>query len=191
MDPEVKIIENFISVEDCNCFINTYKDRLERSKMLTSIQPPIMITGKRMSDITERRTSTSYNIPRNDPISISLLSKSTDLLKVDINCTNVIQMSRYEKGQYFKTHYDIIPNEPNQREYTVIIYLNDLEDNDGGKTVFPLCNISITPKTGRAIYFKNCDSDGNRITKSIHSGGEILTDTVKYVLTIFVRQRPH
>ena len=180
----MKIIENFISVEDCNCFINTYKDKLERSQMVQyriDLRRPI---------ITERRTSTSYHIPRNDPMSMALLSKISDFLQVDINNIEPVRFAQYKKGQQLKTHHDYIPNATNQRQYSVIIYLNEVEETDGGKTVFPLCKLAITPKIGRAIWFKNCDPDGNLIMKSIHFGAEILTDTVKYILTIFVRQRP-
>jgi len=184
MDPEVKIIDDFMSTEDCHYYIDTYSDQLERSTMLTYVD------NKRTPYITDMRTSTSYYIPRSEPVSSCLRSKIADFLKVDINNTDDVQLTRYEKGQQLKLHYDYIPNAINQREYTVIIYLNDLEENDGGKTVFPLCKMSITPKTGRVLWFKNCYPDGKRISRSIHYGGEIITDTVKYILTVFVRQRP-
>jgi prolyl 4-hydroxylase len=184
MDPELKIIENFISEDDCNYYINTYKDNLQRSTMM------FYKNNQRTTYINENRTSTSYYIPRNEVVSSSLQSKVADLLQVDINRTDDVQLSRYEKGQQFKPHHDFIANATNQREYTVIIYLNNLNETDGGKTEFPLCNISITPKIGRLIWFKNCYPDGHRMMRSLHAGGEILTDAVKYILTIFVRQRP-
>jgi len=183
MDPEVKIIENFMSEEDCNCFINTYKDKVERSVMFTNVNDQLV------PFITDRQTSTNYNIPYNDPMSMSLLSNISDFLQVDINNIEPVRFAQYKKGQQLKTHHDYIPNATNQRQYSVIIYLNEVEETDGGKTVFPLCKLVITPKIGRAIWFKNCDPDGNLIMKSIHFGSEILTDTVKYILTIFVRQR--
>jgi len=185
MDPEVKIIENFMSVEDCNNFIDTYKDKLERSTTTK------YSNNENKNVINERRTSSTYIIPDTDPLSYYFRSKIADSLQIDIRKMEHAQLTRYVKGEFFKRHYDFLMDGTNQREYSIIIYLNDLEEHDGGKTEFPLCGIAILPKAGRAIYFKNCDSDGNRITKSIHSGGEILTDTVKYVLTIFVRQRPH
>jgi len=183
MDPEVKNIENFMSIEDCHYYIDTYMDKLERSMMMSYTNNTLV------PFLSDRRTSTSYVIPRKEPHSISLRSKIADLLQVDIENTENVQITRYKKGQQLKLHHDFIVDAPNQRVYSVIIYLNDLQEDDGGKTVFPMCKMSITPKTGHAIWFKNCDPDGKRIMKSIHYGGEVLTDTVKYVLTIFIRQR--
>jgi len=184
MDPEVKIIENFMSLEDCNYYIHTYHNQFERSMMTHQINKEVK------HYITEKRTSSTCVIPRTDHMIGRLLSTISDILHLDIRNMERPQLTRYIKGECFKLHHDCIPNESNQREYTVILYLNEVEETDGGKTVFPMCDISITPKMGRLIWFRNCDLDGNRIRRAYHIGGEILTDTVKYILTIFIRQRP-
>ena len=184
MDPEVKIIENFMSQEDCNYFIDIYKDKLKRSTVLSNVNNDLK------GFISDVRTSHTYSIPLTDHIIGTIQTKIAELLQIDIRNMEHPQMTRYLKGEFFKQHHDCLPKESNQREYTVIVYLNDLEEQDGGKTEFPMCGISITPKTGRLMWFKNCYPNGHRITRAAHIGGEILTDTVKYIITFWVRQGP-
>jgi hypothetical protein len=91
MDPEVKIIENFMSAEDCKYYIDTYIDKLERAVMFTNVD------NKINTFITDRQTSTHYTIPLNEPISCSLRSKIADLLQVDIKNIERVLLARYEK----------------------------------------------------------------------------------------------
>lgn len=57
---------------------------------------------------------------------------------------------KYEKGGHYKIHTDNGKG-LEHRHFTVICYLND--DFSGGKTYFPDFELSITPKTGKALVF--------------------------------------
>ena len=46
-----------------------------------------------------------------------------------------LQVLRYRPGEQYRTHYDAIPGFANQREWTMIIWLN--ADYRGGETHFP------------------------------------------------------
>ena len=64
------------------------------------------------------------------------------------------QILRYEEGQFYQTHHD--QNAPvtsawGPRLYTFFMYLND--GVEGGETHFPLLNISVAPKRGRALLW--------------------------------------
>ena len=66
-------------------------------------------------------------------------------------------MLEYQQGQFYKTHHD--QNSPRSsawgpRLYTFFTYLSD-DDTGlvGGQTRFPLLNITVTAKKGRALFW--------------------------------------
>jgi len=89
------------------------------------------------------------------------------------------QIQRVDKGEYFKWHHDtnIIPF----RLVGFIIYLNTLEEDEGGSTDFRVGNQkkSIKPETGKIILFPST-------WNYVHCGREVLTDKKsKYIATGF------
>lgn len=87
------------------------------------------------------------------------------------------QLLKYEEGNQFLAHFDN-GGHLNKRLFTILIYLND--DYEGGTTTFPNINLTIKPKTGKMIIFKNLNK-GISDSKSLHSGDKIEKGT-KYVL---------
>lgn len=72
------------------------------------------------------------------------------------------QVLRYETGQKYITHHDYGSEEVSlacgPRVLTFFLYLSDVEE--GGETNFPLLNIAVTPKKGRALLWPSVlDSD--------------------------------
>lgn len=187
MNYPIKILENFLSSEDCKYLIQTYKDKTNRSKVLININD-----DKTMSDIHKARTSSTYFIPKTDKVITELRKKVSNMLEVDSNNIEGIQFLKYVKGERYLYHHDFLKcvNITNQRVNTIILYLNDLEEEDGGATSFYYHKMKVIPKEGKAVWFKNCDDDGKLINESLHAGEEILTDKVKYALNIWVRQKP-
>jgi prolyl 4-hydroxylase len=182
MDSPVKIIENFLSPEDCKYLIKTYDEKVFRSRV---------VTNKNDSDTHSARTSSTFFIPNNDIVITKLREKVADILKVDIRNIEGIQFLRYMKGERYLWHHDFIQVENvNQRTDTFIVYLNDLDEKDGGATGFFHYKMKVSPKEGRAAWFKNCDENGKLINESLHSGEEIFTDVTKYALNIWIRQHP-
>lgn len=186
MNPPVKILENFISSEDCNYLINTYKDKAVHSKVLVNKD------GKYVSDTHASRTSSTYFIPGTDTIITNIRNKVANMLDVDSKNIEGIQFLRYAKGERYLWHHDFLKDNSvtNQRVNTIIVYLNDLEEEDGGATAFFHYKMKVTPKIGRAVWFKNCDDKFKLINESLHAGQELLTDKIKYALNIWVRQNP-
>jgi len=89
------------------------------------------------------------------------------------------QIVHYQPGQYFNAHYDTMQTssaETPQRLLTVLLYLNDVKEEHGGATIFPMSNeeyranqnrvydeslceqagfLSVRPKRGDAVMFYN------------------------------------
>jgi prolyl 4-hydroxylase len=78
------------------------------------------------------------------------------------------QMIRYSDGQENNLHHDsgilyddgTIESQYPLRHWTVLIYLNDLDIENGGATVFPELNINVDPIASKALIFPNINSSG-------------------------------
>lgn len=187
MNPPVQIIENFISPENCKYLIETYKDKVFQSKVVM-----VDNDGTTKSDVHKARTSSTYYIPNTDKVISELRQKVAVFLKTSINNIEGVQFLRYMKGERYLWHHDFLKGDDvtNQRVDTLIIYLNDLEESDGGATSFFHYKMKVQPKEGRTAWFKNCDENAKLINESLHAGEEILTDVIKYALNIWIRQTP-
>lgn len=178
----VKILDNFLSHEHCQELINRYKDKVTRSIVVD--------ISTRVHKTDSSRTSSTYYIPDSDQIIRGLKEKVASFLEIDTNQIEGIQFLRYLYGEKYIYHHDYLPGNPlNQRIHTIIVYLNDLLDGEGGETSFFHYKLKVKPKEGTAVWFRNMADDGSLIQKSLHSGEPILKkDTVKYALNIWTKQ---
>jgi prolyl 4-hydroxylase len=80
------------------------------------------------------------------------------------------QVLRYAPGQEYKAHMDDLEEEV-PRIATVILYLSDVEM--GGETVFPLRNISVSPKMGDALLFWSLDGSMQEDQYALHAGAPV------------------
>ena len=169
-------IDNFISDNDCEYLINTYKDKATRSKTVDGIH--------------ESRTSSTYFLSDSDKTVKSIKQKVSSYLNVPETHIETIQFLKYKKGEQYKYHNDYFrgSNVKNQRVHTILIYLNTLQAEDGGETSFYHHKLKVTPKQGMAVWFRNMTDDGKLVTNSLHSGEPIKTDTIKYALNVWTRQ---
>ena len=86
---------------------------------------------------------------------------------------------RYRPGQYFRPHYDgAYATEQWRSRFTVLIYLND--DCHGGDTVLHDHDLTVTPETGLALFFRHAQ---------LHEGTPVLRGQ-KYVLRTDLMYEP-
>jgi prolyl 4-hydroxylase len=173
-----KIIENFLTEKECDDLINLSKNKYVRSRIGSN---------RNMLDDNVRTSKTVYyNKKNSNNLICDIEKKIINLLDININQLENIQVTKYEKNQYYKIHHDYIIDEINQRKYSIIIYLNDLLPEDGGETHFPMFNEKIIPKKGRLLYFDNfIEKYENTLTA--HESKDILTDKKKYILVTWSR----
>lgn len=180
---EPVLLENFLSPEICQKLIDLYKDKVIQSTVVDNS------TKQNVKDTS--RSSSTYFIPDSDPTIMELKEKVAVFLKINKSQIEGIQFLRYLYGERYLYHHDYIPgNPPNQRVHTIIVYLNDLVDGDGGETSFYHYKIKVKPKVGMGVWFRNMTEDGKLINESLHSGEPILKEgVVKYALNIWTRQK--
>lgn len=182
MSDPVKIIDNFLSRDKCQTLIDSYSAKVVRSTVIDNN------THHTVPDTS--RTSSTYYIPDSDPISIELKEKVCNFLSINKSQIEGIQFLRYQYGERYLYHHDYLPGNPSkQRVHTIILYLNDLADGDGGETSFFYYKMKVKPRAGMAVWFRNMTENGTLIHESLHSGETILKEgIVKYALNIWTRQ---
>lgn len=102
-----------------------------------------------------------------------LIRKIQYLVNIPHDNFENFQVLKYEVGQHYGTHHDYIDLDRKRpagpRILTFFLYLNDVEE--GGETAFPLLNISVKPKKGRALLWpSSLDSDPEAIdSRTVHA----------------------
>lgn len=189
---ELYFLDSFLTNAECDHIVEMANDKFIESKTI----------GDDNSDIiNDHRTSSSFYVQQNDPVAISILDKVNNFMKSNINFstnwkskTEFLQVVKYEPNQYFKQHHDYFNKKylagkvgGNQREFTIFVYLNNVES--GGETHFVNLHKKIKPKKGSALFWRNCNSAQKCLEHSLHEGLPPQTGR-KYGLNIWIRFLP-
>jgi prolyl 4-hydroxylase len=177
----IKVFDNFISANDCDELLKLTEGRFKDSSVYTH--------DKGFIDKSARSSSNAFFKKSENELIKKIENKVIDMLNIKLEQLEPLQIVKYEKGQQYKYHYDFFDETVNQKQrlHTFLVYLNDLTETDGGATHFPLFKCRFFPFKTRAIYWENIDINGNLNKLSLHAGEPILTDNIKYVLTIWTR----
>jgi len=177
-------IEDFLSHQECDLLIEMIDKNHTRSCVVEG--------GTDISTVSETRTSSTCNLDPEDELVKKVHLKISNALSLPLSKGESLQGQLYEKGQFFKAHNDFFSGSAYEkhclhsgnRTHTFMIYLND--DFEGGGTHFPKKGITITPKKGKAVIWKNmvngiCQEDTMHEGQSIDSGK-------KYIITSWWRE---
>jgi hypothetical protein len=157
----VKVLNNFITTEDCSTII---------SYMDSQKDPSFWILNNTRQMIVN---------PESKELKL-ILTKYLDAIKKEYEDQNLYiaeyMLSRYEKGFSMSVHID---TEEGREHYSIscVLYLND--DFTGGDIVFPSIKFRHSPKMGDAALFL---SD----LKETAHGVEPVTSGVRYVMPIWI-----
>jgi len=188
-DPYIYIIDNYISTEYCNHFIE-----LSKSKLQTAL-----VAGDMGGFISQGRTGKNCWIPhKTDHITEETVNQIAKLVEYPIENAESFQIIYYDTNGEYKNHYDAWKFDKTeksarcllrggQRMVTALVYLNDVEE--GGSTKFTKLNISVEPKKGRILVFENCLKNTNIVhPMSEHAGTPVLRGE-KYAFNLWFRQQ--
>jgi len=181
-DPPLYAVRNFLSNEECKTLIDNASESLERSTILKKDNP-----------ISETRTSSSHYPGKFTHM--WLCERVAELLNIPIDQMESPQIAKYNKGEFYKEHYDHINItieegqkhllRGGQRICTVLIYLNEVES--GGSTNFKKLGFKIKPKTGSALIFFPASLDGKYDPLTLHEA-EPIEEGEKWVCQVWIRQ---
>jgi prolyl 4-hydroxylase len=112
-----------------------------------------------------------------------------DCIWLSSGLNECFRLSKYVSGDVFKSHVDTcyVKNSEEKSMYTVNVYLNGMDDFEGGHTRFfdNNCEMeySVTPITGSALIFRQPP------TANYRHDGEMVKDGYKYLLRTDVMYR--
>lgn len=160
---ELHTLEGFLNNEECTKIVELIKSEL-RPSTLSSYE----------ADKAYRTSRTCCLKTVGGEFMREIDSRICRLIGVDPTYSEPIQGQYYDIGQEFKPHTDYFEqhemaehgNLMGQRTFTVMIYLNDVED--GGETRFSAVDAQFVPCEGMAVIWSSLNSDGTPNRNSIH-----------------------
>jgi prolyl 4-hydroxylase len=186
--PKIVYIENFITKEEAEHLMKTADEIKRPSTIDTKGDPYTLVNNVRSSESAHLGKS-------RDKIVKSIEDKACEYVGLDTTHLEPMQVVVYEKGQKFNPHYDFFSEdsqdilERGNRNKTILVYLNDIQENFGGATVFPKIGLKIQPQAYSAIYFENMNESGVDYN-TLHAGEELTTDELKkYAINIWFREK--
>ncbi|KAL1827017.1 hypothetical protein ACET3Z_005429 [Daucus carota] len=196
--PRIIVLHDFLSMEECDYLRALAMPRLQVSTVLDAK------TG--MGIKSDVRTSSGMFLntkERKYPMIQAIEKRISVFSQIPVDNGEPIQVLRYEKNQFYKTHYDYSDTfklkHGGQRIATMLMYLTD--NVEGGETFFPMAGsgecscggkmvkgMCVKPNKGDAVLFWSMGLDGQSDPKSIHGGCEVLAGE-KWSATKWMRQR--
>jgi prolyl 4-hydroxylase len=155
------------------------------------------LDGAYEEDINSGRTSTTAWCVHDcyaDEIAQGAIQTVTNLVDIPEENHEHLQLLKYEKGQFYKEHHDYVEAQSMRhsgvRMLTVLLFLDDVET--GGETRFPMLNITVEPKQGRALYWPNVRNGApdKKDERTIHQALPVVKG-VKYAAKAWVHQRDY
>jgi prolyl 4-hydroxylase len=190
----VRRLENLLTSEQCDNIVAKSRE-----------------VGLKDAETIDRNTSTYSSVNNKSrksktvflshdalPETAFLAQRAEELSDIPMSHQEQLQVAFYDVGGDFKDHFDACDETPDvcepfnhgsgQRVWTLLVYLND--DFEGGETYFSAVDVTIKPKKGMGILFRNIDPVTGQIDrKSIHRGNPVLSGN-KWICTKWVHERP-
>ena len=146
-DPMVLTIDDFFTEEECDKYVQLSLDaeKSDEQSSLTNLQPMLLgksqTVGKDSRSQAQRTSTTWFHYFEGVP---ELMAKASRLLGLEgINRWEEPQTVRYRRSEKFTWHLDALsPDEATnesgagQRIATLLVYLTDLTEDEGGATLF-------------------------------------------------------
>lgn len=185
-DLEIYTIEDFLTDEECDHFCDLIRARNTKSRVAGQ--------GYEASIVDDNfRTSSTSTLDTNDPIVNEVNIRMTEEVDMPLENGESVQGQIYLEGQQFKHHHDYFSGSSynnhclysGQRVWTVMIYLNDVEE--GGETDFKDIGITFKPKKRMAVIWRNSHGTGKENPASIHAGMPVIKGE-KIVITKWFRE---
>ena len=167
----------------------TKRERKHILDVSATIEPQAStVTTKGGNAVSNDRTSTTKFIQKPDEVIGCIRERIATYALQPITHLEPLQLTSYKQTQQYRPHFDAFSGKPkNQRTTTLLAFLNDVDDDCGGKTYFPKLDIAVTPTAGDALIWNSLDWKGDIEKKSLHSGCPLTCSSEKHVMNAWFR----
>jgi prolyl 4-hydroxylase len=180
--PAVRAVRGLLSPEECRYLSAMAEPHLQPSFILDPR------TGARLPHPVRTSSGMSFGPFGEDLVVHRLNRRIARATGTDVSCGEPLHILRYAPGEQYRPHVDALPGVSNQREWTVLVYLN--EGYGGGETRFDLAGIIFAGREGDALVFRNVDDEGRSDPASRHAGLPV-TSGAKWLATRWIRAAPY
>jgi prolyl 4-hydroxylase len=142
---KLQYFPSFLSAADCESLITMAE--------LGGFGRSTVANGDGLGYVSARRTSLSYELTHCTKEVVEHVRLLVRRLIGSAQRQPEMCIVKYQPGQQFKPHCDSALDRSNPRQYTIFIYLNDVEG--GGETHFTRLNLKVKPKQGAALFWEN------------------------------------
>ena len=205
VDPMVLVVDNFLTLEECD----EYVDLCENPKKRTSNNDMPMMSrsktvGKDSLSKAQRTSTTWFHHFKSVP---ALMAKASRLIGLrSIDRWEEPQTVRYQQTEKFTWHLDALApsdglnDNGGQRVATLLVYLSDVGEDNGGSTVFRDLGgggegeyLRVQPKKGSAlIFFPSAGGVPNTPfdVRTLHAGEALSSDAPadKWIAQLWLRE---
>mmetsp|Transcript_12268 Transcript_12268/g.27845 ORF Transcript_12268/g.27845 Transcript_12268/m.27845 type:complete len:490 (-) Transcript_12268:60-1529(-) len=172
-DPQVLVVPNVFNDEEIQHLLSLAEGKWEEA---TVLRPDGQLGP------SPDRTSKIHNLqPAQTDMVFSLEQRVAGLIGLEVERMEPFNMVKYEPGEYFKVHHD-----GKVRTMTVLVYLNDVLEGDGGETSFPTLGLQFRPRKGTAVIWPNCVAPEQEDLRVVHEGKP--PNVLKHAVNCFVSQ---
>lgn len=189
-NPHVYTIDNFVTDEECEHFINLAKPNLQQA----------LVSSNQKGFVSGGRTGKNHWIHHNRDITTETVGERIAAqVGVPLKTAEQYQVIYYDKTEEYRQHYDSWDHDGSekakrcmryggQRLYTALCYLNDVEE--GGHTRFTKLNINVEAKKGRLLVFENVYKNGNKKHMLSEHAGTPVIKGEKWAFNLWFREKP-
>ena len=189
VSPSVYTIDNFISSDDCEHFINISRDKIKQA----------LVSGSKEGFVSQGRSGSNCWIKHDyDAITKRVADKISDLVGFPLENAEAFQVIHYGIEQEYRQHYDgwlFDGSEKSrrnmrlggQRMITALAYLNTVPS--GGGTKFTKLETVVKSEKGKLLVFSNVYEGSNkRHELSEHAGMPVL-EGEKWAFNLWFREK--
>lgn len=178
-------VHNIVTPEEAEAIIKDATDRgMQRSTVLSEDRP-----------VQHSRTSRHvFLAPETSVVASTVMQRVSSLLGIPMSHFEHLQVAAYDEGQEYRAHYDACKKctaskQDLARMYSLVVYLTD--DFQGGHTVFPNCQVDVTPRKGMGVLWRNIDENGTNLKSSFHAGQPVVGPGTKWICTMWIHGTPY
>ena len=189
-DPLVFTIDNYLTDEECDHFINISKDKMQRA----------VVSDNKTGYVSKGRTGSNHWVTHNqDEITSQVGERIAKEVGHPLINSEKYQVIHYNKTQEYRRHYDSWEHDYSEKSLrcmkyggarllTALCYLNDVEE--GGGTSFPKLDIVVKAKKGRIVCFENTYKNSHVKHELAEHAGMPIINGEKYAFNLWFRECP-